>query len=448
MKTTKALLLGILGIGLAIAGQVQAQTVTKFAGGGYHSLFIKSDGSLWATGRDDNGQLGDGILHLEADQPEQIVASNVTAVAAGDCHSLFIKSDGSLWGMGNDGSGELGDGTYGGIDGYTNQPEQIVASNVTAVAAGYVHSLFIKSDGSLWAMGFNYDGELGDGNNGSAPNYAANLPQMIVASNVTAIAGGYQHSLFLKSNGSVWGMGDNYFGELGDGIRSTNAPYGFNVPVQSVVSNVTAIAAGEYFSLFLKSDGSLWAVGNNSYGQLGDGTYNNTNLPEQIVASGVTAIAAGEMHSLFLKSDGSLWATGRNTEGQLGDGSFNNTNQPEEIVGSNVTAIAAGEYHSLFLKSDGGLWAMGFNEYGGLGDGTDNPFVNQPEQIVAGSPPVLVITTVSNMPLLVWSGLAATHVLQMTTNLASGNWVTVTNGIPFSGLQITNAPGTAFFRLN
>ena len=73
---------------------------------------------------------------------------------------------------------------------------------------------------------------------------------------------------------------------------------------------VTKVAAGGYYSLFLKSDGSLWAMGDNSYGELGDGTYNNTNLPEQIVASNVTAIAAGGYHSLFLKSDGSLWAMG------------------------------------------------------------------------------------------------------------------------------------------
>jgi alpha-tubulin suppressor-like RCC1 family protein len=81
---------------------------------------------------------------------------------------------------------------------------------------------------------------------------------------------------------------------------------------------VTKITGGEYHSLFLKSDGSLWSMGTNQYGQLGDGTYNNTNRPEQIVATNVTAIAAGGSHSLFLKSDGSLWAMGDNQSGELG----------------------------------------------------------------------------------------------------------------------------------
>jgi alpha-tubulin suppressor-like RCC1 family protein len=94
---------------------------------------------------------------------------------------------------------------------------------------------------------------------------------------------------------------------------------------------VTKVAAAGFFSLFLKSDGSLWAMGDNQYGQLGDGTYNNTNIPVQIMASNVTAIAAGYGHSLFLKSDGSRWGMGDNLNGQLGDGTYNNINLPVQI---------------------------------------------------------------------------------------------------------------------
>ncbi len=94
--------------------------------------------------------------------------------------------------------------------------------------------------------------------------------------------------------------------------------------------------------------------------------------PEQIVASNVTAIVAGRYHSLFLKTNGSLWAMGYNASGQLGDGTDNKNNQPEQIVASNVTAIAAGYTYSLFLKNGGNLWAMGDNGYGQLGNGTYN----------------------------------------------------------------------------
>ena len=132
-------------------------------------------------GYNGSGGLGDGTYN-SAYQPEQIVVSNTTAIAAGQFHSLLLKSDGSLWAMGDDANGELGDGTHAIAPCYgTNRPEQIVASNVTAVAAGGYHSLFLKSDGSLWAMGFNGDGELGDGSYGAAPDYGPSSPEQILA---------------------------------------------------------------------------------------------------------------------------------------------------------------------------------------------------------------------------------------------------------------------------
>ncbi len=234
-------------------------------------------------------------------------------------------------------------------------------------------------------MGQNTYGELGDGTASLSPP-GKNRPEQIMASNVTAVAAGWRHSLFLKNDGSLWATGYNAQGQLGDGTYNGPVfPASTDHPEQIVSSNVMAIAAGDEHSLFLKNDGSLWGMGDNGAGALGDGTYNPTNLPEQVVASNVTAIAAGGGFSLFLKSDGSLWGMGYNLLGELGDGTFNNTNQPEQIVASNVTTIAAGFDHSLFLKSDGSLWAMGYNADGELGDGTTNYAVNLPEQIVASN---------------------------------------------------------------
>jgi alpha-tubulin suppressor-like RCC1 family protein len=305
----------------------------------------------------------------------------VTNIARGSFaqHSLFLKSDGSLWAMGENQNGALGDGAWND----TNRPQQIVAGGVKAIAAGTYHSLFIKSDGSLWAMGYNAHGELGDGTYATFAPTGTNRPEQIVASNVTAVAAGYDHSLFLKSDGSLWAMGLNQYGELGDGTFNTT-----NRPEQIVASGVTAIAAGDEDSLFLKSDGSLWAMGDDTHGQLGDGSTFSTNRPEQIVASGVAAIAAGAEHNLFIKTNGSLWVMGLNDNGQLGDGTaYQYTNRPEQIIASGVMTIAAGSEHSLFLKSNGSLWAMGDNQYGALGDGTFRtgyPYgTNRPEQIVA-----------------------------------------------------------------
>jgi alpha-tubulin suppressor-like RCC1 family protein len=442
MKTPQTLKLACLLCIIALqAVTSEGQTVTKVAAGGYHSLFLKSDGSLWTMGDNDDGELGDGTYN-QANLPEQIVASNITAIAAGVFHSLFLKSDGSLWTMGDNSYGELGDGTTDNDNYNTNLPEQIVASNVTAIAAGVFHSLFLKSDGSLWVMGNNGYGQLGDGTYNTT-----NLPEQIVASNVTAIAAGRYHSLFLKSDGSLWAMGYNASGQLGDGTYNQT-----NRPEQIVATNVTAIAAGWTHSLFLKSDGSLWAMGYNGYGQLGDGTYNQTNRPEQIVATNVTAIAAGYFHSLFLQSDGSLWAMGNNYDGQLGDGTTDNdnynTNWPEQIVASNVTAIAGGGDHSLFLQSDGSLWAMGDNASGQLGDGTYNQ-INLPEQIVAGSSVPPGYNQISGQLLgtgdmqLSFVGIAgANYALDHSFSLAPPNWAPqLTNPTDAGGVLVfTNTP--------
>jgi alpha-tubulin suppressor-like RCC1 family protein len=308
-------------------------------------------------------------------------ALTVTNIASGDYayHSLFLKSDGSLWAMGYNNNGQLGSGTLN----LTNRPEQIMPGGVTAIAAGGNHSLFLQSDSSLWAMGQNNFGQLGDGT-----LIKTNRPEQIVASGVTAIAAGGNsgvalsgggQSFFIKSDSSLWAMGDNNGGQLGDGtFTSTNRP-------ELIVTNgVTTIAAGASHSLFIKSDGSLWGMGGNSDGELGDGTGITTNRPEQIT-NGVVAVAAGLAHSLFLKSDHSLWAMGDDSVGQLGDGGYGQVYRPELIVTNGVAAIAAGGQFSLFLKTDGSLWAMGDRTYGQLGDGGASNFTNRPEQIVASN---------------------------------------------------------------
>jgi alpha-tubulin suppressor-like RCC1 family protein len=318
--------------------------------------------------------------------PMPPVAPAVTQISAGTAHGLFLKSDGSLWVMGDNSQGQLG---IGSAISATSVPQQIVAGNVTTISAGAYHSLFRKSDGSLWAMGGNGYGQLGDG---AFTNHY--FPEQIVGSQVGAIsAGGNEtlgHSMFGKFHsplgpGSLWTMGNNEWGQLGDGTTvKTNTPQ--EILITSVFGNaaVSAVSAGGGHSLYIRPGGGLWAMGWNIHGQLGDGTTNEQHVPEQIVGSNVAAIAAGSEHSLFIESDGSLWAMGNNQSGQLGNGTTTDQHIPQQIVAANVVAIAAGTFHSLFIKSDGSLWGMGLNGSGELGDGT---FTERtvPEQILASN---------------------------------------------------------------
>ena len=181
---------------------------------------------------------------------------------------------------------------------------------------------------------------------------------------VKATAGG--HSLFLLSDGSLWSMGGNSDGQLGDGTTTARTE-----PYRVFETGVIDVAAGIAHTLCVKIDGSLWGFGSNGDGQLGDGTNGNKSTPVQILSEGVKACFIGADHSLIIKHDGSLWTFGQNSNGQLGDGTRTNRNIPVKVMDSGAVAAAAKGSHSLAIKEDGSLWTFGSGSRGGNGDGSN-----------------------------------------------------------------------------
>ncbi|HZD60627.1 MAG TPA: S-layer homology domain-containing protein [Anaerolineae bacterium] len=340
------------------------QPVTPMVSAGItFSLALKSDGTVWAWGRNGYAVSGDDITPPRL-TPVQITGlSDMTAVSAGGSHSLALKSDGTVWAWGDNRYGQLGDGTT------TNRPTPAQVpglSGVIAISAGWDYSLALKSDGTVWAWGDNTLGELG---NGTRSNGISTPAQVLGLSGVTVIAAGPSHSFAIKQDGTAWAWGWNYFGQLGDG--TTTDRY---TPVQvSNLSGVTGVAAGIDYSVALKQDGTVWTWGRNEFGKLGVVTtelYKPT--PTQVTGlSGVTAITAGRDHTLALKPDGTVFAWGCNEFGQLGDGTTTDRHTPVQVPNiSGVVAVSVDRYHSLAIKSDGTAWAWGCNEFGQLGDGT------------------------------------------------------------------------------
>jgi len=375
--------------------------------GSYHSLAIKTDGTLWAWGRNNqNGQLGNGTI-ADSNTPIKIgTSTNWTKLATGAVHSLAIKTDGTLWAWGANDFGQLGDTTT--IK--KTSPIQIGLSNDWAkIDGGHLYSLAIKTDGTLWAWGQNNSGQLGDGT-----SIGKTFPVQIgVSTDWVEISGGLDHSLAIKSNGTLWAWGTSVFGQAG-GAAS-------NVPIQVGTSNDWAsIFAGQYYSLGIKTGGTLWAWGRNDLGQLGNGFYFQLNSPTQIGSeTNWFKISGHSAHSLGLKQNGTLWAWGLNNDGQLGNGTITSTNTPAQIgTAANWTSISAGLNDSHGINTGGMIWSWGINDFGQLGDNTN---ISKTSPVQVNTTITSVTVTVNPLPVVSFSGLALNYCVNASPVTLTGS---------------------------
>ncbi|MDR0902969.1 MAG: hypothetical protein LBM92_09410, partial [Opitutaceae bacterium] len=351
---TALLLLTAAFVLLASTVADAASDVIALAAGRSHSLYVTSDGKLWAMGANYYGQLGDGTT-TNRNIPVH-VASNVIAVSALGDHSMYLTGDGKLWAMGSNSSGQLGNDTT------TNQRTPInIASDVIDMSAGYAHSLYVTSDGKLWATGANSYGQLGNNTkiNQSTPVH--------VASNVVKAAAGYNHSLFVTEDKQLWGMGSGADGQLGMSPSSSYLSYSGGITPKQLVlfssfsNHTVAVSAGYSCSRFVTDSGDVYILG-----------YLVSEYAYPSQARGTDATSVNYGHYLSVRSNGDLQALGNNDYGQLGDGTTITRRYGAESTkpeATDVSAAVAGYHHSLYVTSDGRLWGMGANGSGQLGQG-------------------------------------------------------------------------------
>jgi alpha-tubulin suppressor-like RCC1 family protein len=248
------------------------------ATGGAHSLVLRSDGRIEASGHNVYGQLGNPAAGYLSERGVEVTVTAgmrpIVAIAAGEGFSVALDESGVVWTWGHNSSGQLGHGTTIG----TQVPQRVVGIDpVQLIAAGQDHVLAVARDGQLWSWGSNRNGKLGQGNVGPV---LAQPGRVLLSGQVVAIAAGAEHSVSLHFDGTVFTWGINETGQLGNGSGSPGFRHtpGF---VSLLPGGIRAIAAGNGLghSLALGADGRVWAWGHNHRGQLGDGTLESRPTP-------------------------------------------------------------------------------------------------------------------------------------------------------------------------
>lgn len=321
--------------------------VVKISSGYYHTMAVKSDGTLWTWGGNFCGQLADGTVSQYNERRPIKVMENVSNAVGGYGHTLILKNDKTLWSVGRNEMGELGRG-------YTSYTGSLgkVMSDVSAIATNGDTGYALKTNGSVYYWGSH--AEYGYDRSKSSPTF--------ITSSVKSIAAGSgDFLLMIKEDGSLWGWNDNSQGQLGD--TNQTAHY---TPVK-IMEDVIYCAAGSRTSYAIRSDNSLWAWGYNAYGEIGDGTKAGKKIPTKILDD-VKIVSADGNRALAIKFDGSLW--------QWGGGIIT----PEKIMSD--VSYAVPSYFAI--KNDGTLYGWGDNSRGQVGVGSYDSAVNEPTLIFDG----------------------------------------------------------------
>jgi len=242
---------------------------------------------------------------------------------------------------------------------------------VRGVEGASLASIDISSDAQWFQASFTYNKDTGGTlyQNGVQVIDSPKVGSIISSTDTTSLSTGrLTYSNLYKFNGSIDDVRiyDRALSasEVSALYTLESEPFDQFSPVQIVDSNVTAVSSRGSHAFFQKTDGSLWAMGANEYGQLGDGTTTDRHTPVKIVDENVIALSAGGDHSRFVQADGSLWAMGRNHAGQLGDGTTTDRLSPLKILDGNVTSIASGTSNGIIKTESGHLLSMGQNDYG------------------------------------------------------------------------------------
>jgi alpha-tubulin suppressor-like RCC1 family protein len=356
--------LALLG-GLFAAAAPQSGAAEVFSGvvqadgGGSHTCAVRSDGTVWCWGAGDWGELGDGTA-APSSYPVQVSGlTAVTQVAAGSVHTCALRKDGTVWCFGAE------------FDSVSHVharllPVQVAGlTGVIQISAGTYHTCAVRSDHTVWCWGLDNYGQLGDG----ATNTFRTQPVKVVGlPPALQTKGGDMHTCARLTDDTVRCWGENTSGQLGDGTTTNRTQ---PVKVKGLVGKVTTLAASGFDTCARRADGSVWCWGGNAQGAIGDGTTVQRLTATRSRMVGAAGVNVGWEYACARTTSGSLDCWGRNEHGQLGNGTIQDAHVPVLVVDlAKVKYAALGDYHGCAVLLDTTMRCWGWNLDGDLGDGT------------------------------------------------------------------------------
>jgi alpha-tubulin suppressor-like RCC1 family protein len=407
---------------------VQVGTDTNWsmvAAGRRTTLAIKTTGSLWAWGSNTYGLLAQSQDEnfTAGTSPRQIgTATDWSVNSTGYASSFAIKTNGTLWAWGAGSFGRLGLSDL--VNRYS--PVQVgTDTNWSKVEGGGSHTGAIKTTGTLWTWGSGVRGALGGGNTTqrtSPVQVGANTDWSMVNCSGNATAVSFQNSngtFAIKTNGTLWAWGNGVNGRLGLGdISDRSSPVQVGTATDWAIVKGGAYAISTVFTLAIKTTGSLWAWGNNNNGQLGLGDFNNRSTPVQVgTATNWSKVTTGGRNlpfALAIKTDGTLWAWGSNSFGMLGLGDTTSRSSPVQVgTDTDWADVTATAYATIARKTNGSLWTWGSNRGSALG------CLAEPETILTRSSPAQVGTSTD---WAYFAGESASHIIARKTDGTLWSW--------------------------
>ena len=342
--------------------------------GDFHTITLSDDGTVHSFGRNEEGELGLGHNNSVSIPTPISNLPKINLVSCGMYFSICVDLEGFIWSFGKNNCAQLGTGNRTNF----NVPQKLLnIPPVLSVACGYAHTLIITDDDNLWSFGRNEYGQLCLGN-----KEVYLTPQKTSFANISKISAGSDHSLFQNNKGEIFACGDNRNGQcvLGHFYDTQITP----IIIPNLPSKIAHFICGYNQNLFLDSEGNVYSVGQNYFGELGLGhdTYQNVlNKIENIPP--IKIISCMRLSCYLIDFDGNVWSFGYNPYGQLGHGDTTQRNAPKIInTLKDIQQISYGSCGFQFFakNSQKQIFVTGRNDFGQLGTG-DTQSLSIPKEI-------------------------------------------------------------------